>query len=70
MAHWDNAHTKQVQEGTTSKFEDGIDAGSQFVGYPLPAFCSKAVKNLTAYERGFLLGWWLKQWLAIKDDKT
>jgi hypothetical protein len=64
MANWDNAHTKQVQEETTNKHEAGIDDGARFIGYPLPAFCSKPVKDLIAYERGFLLGWWLKQWLG------
>lgn len=67
MAYWDNAHTKEVQEETTAKFETGIDEGSQFVGYPLPAFFSKRVMDWSAYERGFAFGWWLKEWL--KENK-
>lgn len=63
MANWDNQHTKQVQSEMADSFEAGINAGVDFVGYPLPEFCNKPVKNLLIYERGFLLGWWLNRWL-------
>jgi hypothetical protein len=63
MANWGNQHTQQVQAETIDKHESGIDDGSAFIGYPMPAFFTKAVKMLTAYERGFIFGHWLKLWL-------
>lgn len=63
MANWDNSHTKQVQAEMADKYETGIDDGARFMGYPMPAFWRKPVAELTAYERGWLLGYWLRQWL-------
>jgi hypothetical protein len=69
MAHFDNLATKLEQE---AQFEaigngiidgDGVDAGMAFIGYPLPAMCFKPVYMYTPYERGFLFGMWLQQWL-------
>lgn len=68
MPNWDNAHTRQVQADTADKYESGIDDGYRFIGYPLPAFMSKPVMRLTAYERGFVFGWWLKEWLTQKKE--
>lgn len=63
MANWDNQQTRLEQEKQSATFDEGVLAGDAFVGYPLPECANKAVKMLTPYERGFLLGWWLKQWL-------
>lgn len=69
MANWGNEHTQGVQSEMDASREKGINDGVDFIGYPLPLFCTKAVKELTAYEQGFILGWWLNRWIGETDDK-
>lgn len=61
---WDNLGVRQVQAELEAKYETGIDDGMQFAGYPMPAWWEKPVKLLTVYERGWLFGYWLTQWLG------
>lgn len=60
MSHFDNLSTREEQERQRASMDDGFLDGDAFRGYPLPEFCNKAVKMLTPYERGFLIGWWSK----------
>lgn len=41
----------------------GVDDGLNFLGYPMPGFCTKPFYLCTAYERGFVVGWALQGWL-------
>jgi hypothetical protein len=68
MSNWDNHTTREEQERQSASFDDGVIDGLDFAGYPLPGFALKQVKELWPYERGFLLGWWSKEWLKVDSS--
>lgn len=66
MSNWDNHSTREEQERIQATFEDGVIDGYDWAGYPLPEFCTKPVKMLLPYERGFLMMRWWKEWTGAE----
>ena len=66
MAHWDNQQTRTIQAEQRTAFDDGVDAGMQYPGYPLPDFYRKPYHLFTPYQRGFVFGTNLKEYLEDK----
>lgn len=64
MANWDNQTTKLEQERIELEYMEGWDEGYSTPLDPLPAIAYKIPRDWTARERGYALGWLMKQ-----DDK-
>lgn len=64
MANWDNQTTKLEQERIELEYMEGWDEGYNAPLDPLPAIAYKIPKLWTARDRGYALGWLMKQ-----DDK-
>ena len=64
MANWDNQTTKLEQERIELEYMEGWDEGYNTLLDPLPAIAYKIPRDWTARERGYALGWLMKQ-----DDK-
>ncbi len=60
MSNWDNLSTQVEQERLRDEFDAGMVAGYETSLNPLPEVAYKSLRNLTARERGYALGWLIK----------
>lgn len=60
MAHFDNQSTRIEQTRLRDEFDAGLVEGYEASLNPLPTVAYKSLRNLTARERGYALGWLLK----------